>query len=60
MRPQSAIARLGTHHEGTLRRYQRRGDGTVRDTVFFSIVAEEWPAVRSGLERRVGSFARNE
>ena len=53
VRSQQAIARLGARHEGTLRRYQRRDDGTVRDTVLFSIVAEEWPAVREGLLARV-------
>ena len=53
-RSQQAIARLGAQFEGVLRRYQRRGDGTVRDTVMFSITAEEWPAVRAGLETRVG------
>ena len=51
---QQAIARLGAQFEGVLRRYQRRGDGTVRDTVMFSITSEEWPAVRAGLETRVG------
>jgi N-acetyltransferase len=53
VRSQRAIARLGARYEGTLRRYQRRADGTVRDTVVFSILAEEWPAVRAGLELRV-------
>ncbi len=52
-RSQQAIARLGATYEGTLRRYQRRADGTVRDTVLFSILAEEWPAVRAGLEHRL-------
>ena len=52
-RSQRAIARLGATYEGTLRRYQRRSDGTVRDTAMFSIVAEEWPAVRDALQRRV-------
>jgi RimJ/RimL family protein N-acetyltransferase len=52
-RSQQAIARLGARHEGTLRRYQRRSDGTVRDTVLFSILAEEWPAVRAGLNDRL-------
>jgi RimJ/RimL family protein N-acetyltransferase len=51
-RSQRAIARLGARYEGTLRRYQRREDGTVRDTVLFSITAEEWPAVRAGLLAR--------
>jgi RimJ/RimL family protein N-acetyltransferase len=53
VRSQRAIARLGARYEGTLRRYQGRADGTVRDTVMFSILAEEWPQVRAGLERRL-------
>ena len=53
VRSQQAIARLGARYEGTLRRYQRRADGTVRDTVLFSILAEEWPAVRDGLRARL-------
>jgi RimJ/RimL family protein N-acetyltransferase len=53
VRSQQAIARLGARYEGTLRRYQRRADGTVRDTVLFSILAEEWPAVRAGLRARL-------
>jgi N-acetyltransferase len=52
-RSQEAIARLGATYEGTLRRYQRRTDGTVRDTALFSVVAEDWPAVRTGLQERV-------
>lgn len=53
VRSQQAIARLGARHEGTLRRYQRRDDATVRDTVMFSVLAEEWPSVREGLLRRL-------
>ncbi len=53
IRSQRAIARLGATYEGTLRRYQRRADGTVRDTAMFSVVAEEWPAVRDSLRRRL-------
>ena len=45
-----AIARLGAVEEGTLRKYQARFDGYVRDTVMFSITAEEWPAVKARLE----------
>jgi RimJ/RimL family protein N-acetyltransferase len=56
-RSQGAIARMGARHEGTLRRYQRRSDGTVRDTVLFSILAEEWPAVRAGLQARLSITA---
>ncbi len=53
IRSQRAIARLGAHYEGTLRRFQRRADGTVRDTVLFSVPAEEWPRVRDGLRARL-------
>jgi RimJ/RimL family protein N-acetyltransferase len=52
-RSQQAIARLGARYEGTLRRYQRRADGSVRDTVVFSVLAEEWPTVRAGLLARL-------
>jgi RimJ/RimL family protein N-acetyltransferase len=52
-RSQQAIARLGATYEGVLRRYQRRQDGSVRDTVVFSITAEDWPRVRAGLLARL-------
>jgi RimJ/RimL family protein N-acetyltransferase len=52
-RSQQAIARLGASYEGVLRRYQRRQDGSVRDTVLFSVTAEEWPAVEAGLVARL-------
>jgi N-acetyltransferase len=52
-RSQRAIAKLGARYEATLRRYQRRSDDTVRDTILFSILAEEWPAVRAGLYERL-------
>ena len=55
VRSQQAIARLGARYEGTLRRERRRADGTVRDSVLFSIVDEEWPAVRAGLLARIGA-----
>lgn len=55
-RSQQAIARLGATYEGTLRRHFRREDGTVRDTVMFSVIAEEWPAVRERLTARVQAF----
>lgn len=53
MRSQAAISRLGATREGVLRRHTRREDGTYRDTVVFSILADEWPQVRAGLERRL-------
>ncbi|MEC3953007.1 GNAT family protein [Nocardia sp. CDC153] len=52
-RSQQAIARLGAKYEGTLRRQFRRADGTIRDSVLFSITTEDWPKVRAGLTTRL-------
>ncbi|HVF20769.1 MAG TPA: GNAT family protein [Mycobacteriales bacterium] len=52
-RSQAAIAKLGAVREGVLRREMRREDGTFRDTVVFSVIIDEWPRVRAGLEARV-------
>lgn len=48
-RSRAAIERIGATYEGTLRSYQRRHDGTLRDTALYSIVAAEWPRVRAAL-----------
>jgi RimJ/RimL family protein N-acetyltransferase len=48
-----AIAALGAKQDGVLRNHQFMRDGTLRDTVVFSIVRDEWPAVRSGLRARL-------
>lgn len=53
-RSQAAITRLGAVREGVLRHHRLRADGSWRDTVVFSILAAEWPAVRAGLEQRIG------
>lgn len=50
-----AIARLGARQDGVLRSHERMPDGHLRDTVVFSIVAAEWPAVRSGLRHRLAA-----
>ena len=49
----AAIARLGAKQDGVLRNHQVWRDGSLRDTVVFSIIASEWPAARSGLTARV-------
>ena len=51
----AAIARLGAKQDGVLRNHQVWKDGSLRDTVVFSIIASEWPAVRSGLRHRVAA-----
>lgn len=52
-RSRAAITRLGAQFEGVLRRTQPRADGTWRDTAVYSVLREEWPAVRAGLLARV-------
>ena len=52
-RSRAAIARLGAKQDGVLRNHQRLADGSLRDTVVFSIVQSEWPAVRRQLDFRL-------
>ncbi len=52
---QRAIEALGARRDGILRHHQSRGDGSVRDSVFYSILASEWPGIRERLERRLES-----
>ena len=52
LRSRAAIAAIGATFEGVLRNYQRRADGTIRDTAMFSILATDWPDVRRALEAR--------
>ena len=49
-RSQAAIARLGAVREGVLREDVQLSDGYVRSSVYYSILASEWPSVRSRLE----------
>lgn len=53
LQSQRAIEKLGAQREGVLRRYQARSNGFLRDTVMYSIVAEEWPQVKARLEERL-------
>ena len=55
---QRAIARIGAVREGVLRRHMCVWDGHVRDTVMYSVVSEDWPAVRRRLETLLESGAR--
>ncbi|MFF1475327.1 GNAT family N-acetyltransferase [Streptomyces mirabilis] len=53
VRSQQALARLGPVHEGTLPSHMRRPDGTRRDSLYYSLLADEWPTVRDALRARV-------
>ncbi|MFI5308182.1 MAG: GNAT family N-acetyltransferase, partial [Polyangiales bacterium] len=46
----AAIERLGAKLDGILRNHSRATDGTLRDTCVYSIIASEWPTVRSHLD----------
>ena len=50
---QRAIEALGAKKDGVIRHHWPRRDGTVRDTVMYSILAHEWPDVRRHLELRL-------
>ena len=55
-RSQRAIEGIGAKKDGVLRRHQARRDGSVRDSVLYSILKEEWPDVKRHLKLRL---ARN-
>lgn len=55
-RSQAAVTKLGAVREGILRRDRLTWTGYIRDTVFFSIIREEWPAVKLRLEERIAHF----
>ena len=50
---QQAIERLGAKKDGVLRHHALRRDGTVRDTVMYSLTVGEWPEVKAHLEHRL-------
>jgi len=54
---QAAIERLGARKDGVLRHHAPRRDGTVRDTVMYSILRAEWPAIKSHLHGRLAHHA---
>jgi len=51
---QTAIERLGARKDGALRHHALRRDGSVRDTVMYSMTVAEWPAVKGRLVERIG------
>jgi RimJ/RimL family protein N-acetyltransferase len=48
-----AIARIGAREEGTLRHHMICADGRYRDTVYYSVIAPEWPGVKAALETKL-------
>jgi N-acetyltransferase len=54
-RSRAALLAIGATEEGTLRRHVVTDAGRVRDSVYFSVIWEEWPGVRGRLEQRVAA-----
>ncbi len=57
LRSQAAIERLGARRDGVLRHHRRHRDGSLGDTVIYSILAAEWPAIRARLDQRLSDAA---
>ena len=55
-RSRAAIEKLGAQLDGVLRRHKRRADGSWRDSAVYSVIIDEWPAVRAGLEARLVGY----
>lgn len=53
MRSRNAILRLGAQEEGTFRNHIITASGRLRHSVYFSIIKEEWPHVKAGLEEKM-------
>jgi N-acetyltransferase len=56
-RSRTAVLRLGAREEGVMRHKTIAVDGRLIDWVYYSILAEEWPAVKVGLEQKLSSHA---
>lgn len=56
-RSRAAIVRIGAKQEGILRNHMITTSGRIRDTVCFSIIDTEWPAVKQALEQKLSSHA---
>ncbi len=57
MQSRNAMAKLGLVFEGVMRKQMLRPNGTWRDNAWYSVTREEWPVLRSRIERRLGSAA---
>lgn len=58
-RSRNAILRIGAREEGVLRKHQVTEGGRVRDTVYFSVIDDEWPAVKARLEAMLAAGAEH-
>lgn len=52
-RSRRAILGLGAKEEGIFRSHMVTDTGRIRDTIYFSIIKEEWPEVKEGLRKKI-------
>ncbi|MFW6412992.1 MAG: GNAT family N-acetyltransferase [Oceanicaulis sp.] len=57
LRSQGAMTKMGAVREGVLRSHTPVWSGGRRDTVYFSVLSDEWPAVRDGLDARLAALS---
>lgn len=60
IRSQKAVLKIGGTQEGRLRKHGLHADGTVRDTIVFSIIDDEWPEKKTALQKLVQQGTENE
>jgi N-acetyltransferase len=53
---QKAILKLGASYEGMLRSHSIRPDGSIRDTMMYSITSYDWPRIKPKLQSRISTF----
>ena len=56
IRSQTAIERLGAKKDGIIRGHRIQKDGTISNTVMYSISADEWPDIKSGLTQKLAQY----
>ncbi|HEY3775549.1 MAG TPA: GNAT family protein [Solirubrobacteraceae bacterium] len=52
-RSRGALTKLGAQYEGTFRKHRVLPGGEIRDSAYYSVIDDEWPAVRAGLQQRL-------
>ena len=55
---QKAILKLGASYEGTLRNHSIRPDGSIRDTMMYSITSDDWPRIMPKLQSRIDHYSK--
>lgn len=57
-RSRGALTKLGAQYEGTFRKHRVLPGGEIRHSAYYSVIDDEWPAVRAGLQQRLSGGAR--